>query len=78
LEERGPYKAEVPGSIPGPPTTEIFGHFYGFSPAPPNCLGGMGNLHPLSHGDDLDALGSAPDMICDACRQLGGLGKGKA
>src|SRR5262249_42904214 len=23
LEERGPYKAEVPGSIPGPPTTEI-------------------------------------------------------
>src|SRR5438309_9312380 len=22
LEERGPYKAEVPGSIPGPPTTQ--------------------------------------------------------
>ena len=32
MEERGPYKAEVPGSIPGPPTTEIFGHFSGFSP----------------------------------------------
>ena len=25
LEERGPYKAEVPGSIPGPPTTELLG-----------------------------------------------------
>ena len=23
LEERGPYKAEVPGSIPGPPTRKI-------------------------------------------------------
>jgi hypothetical protein len=23
LEERGPYKAEVPGSIPGPPTSEM-------------------------------------------------------
>ena len=23
LEERGPYKAEVPGSIPGPPTRNI-------------------------------------------------------
>src|SRR5437660_9427286 len=31
-------KAEVPGSIPGPPTTEIFGHFSGFSSAPPNYL----------------------------------------
>ena len=29
-------------------------------------------------GTDLDALGSAPDMICAACRQLEGLGKGKA
>ena len=29
------YKAEIPGSILGLPTTEIFGHFYGFSPTSP-------------------------------------------
>jgi hypothetical protein len=29
-------------------------------------------------GTDLDALASAPDMIYAACRQLDGLGKGKA
>ena len=49
MEERGPYKAEVPGSIPGPPTTEIFGHFYGFSPSPPNYLDDRkGQKGPLS------------------------------